>query len=356
MIRGIHITSSKIVLSENSTENIKGFFLKDGQVVTARVVELLSGNRAVFMINGRQVHVKTALPFTVGEQVPLQVAQKDARFVLELLPSNSQKAEMPSGHINRVFIKNMIWPEISKDNAKTLYRFLETISLKSGKPDQALLARLIEKGGLLFESKTAQLFTQTVQNQSLQGLKDPLASLVNQDMKGLALSELLSAEPGSAGKRTMDALIDMLETFQQISRQGSDAGRTILPLPFLSDSVFKFGQLLIDTGKPDTKTGSPKKEKLTRVSFFLEMSRLGALRADFSILNKTLSGRFLLSDPKTCQWVESCIPELEDRLSKVKFTLQNVTCETVSSEKLDKNCLIESLAKDQEYSVLNIVV
>ena len=57
------------------------------------------------------------------------------------------------------------------------------------------------------------------------------------------------------------------------------------------------------------------------------MTALGPLRADFSILEKTVAGRFLLENQDTCDYLEDLIPELRDRLSNIGYKTGKINCQ-----------------------------
>jgi len=86
------------------------------------------------------------------------------------------------------------------------------------------------------------------------------------------------------------------------------------------------------------------------------MTFLGPLRADFSILKKDITGRFLLSDDATCQYVQSMLPELKAGLERIEYKVRQIDCTTVRPEALQDTCFIEELVKARDDQVLNIVI
>ncbi len=86
------------------------------------------------------------------------------------------------------------------------------------------------------------------------------------------------------------------------------------------------------------------------------MSRLGPLRADFSILKKKMTGRFLLKDEDTCQYVKSMIPELKTRLANIDYQVHQIECTIAKKEDIQQNRFIETLVKARDNQVLNIVI
>jgi len=86
------------------------------------------------------------------------------------------------------------------------------------------------------------------------------------------------------------------------------------------------------------------------------MTQLGPLRADFSILKKEITGRFLLKDDETCDYVRSMVPELKTRLLDVEYNVRKIDCSTAKKEEIQESVFIESMVTARDDSVLNIVI
>ena len=86
------------------------------------------------------------------------------------------------------------------------------------------------------------------------------------------------------------------------------------------------------------------------------MSLLGPLRADFSVFKKEISGRFLLNDEDTCQYVRSMIPELRERLNAMDYKVHEIDCVPGDKIRLQPVDFIEALLESGSDRVLNIVI
>jgi len=186
-----------------------------------------------------------------------------------------------------------------------------------------------------------------------------LNNLLTQDVKGNILQALLSSDSQNsqttASMKSAISFMETMENFQMLNHQSSDSGRFLLPFPIFSDTAFSFGQLLIDTGDK-SNTQNKDGEKLIKLSFLLSMSRLGTLRADFSILKKEITGGFLLQDDETCEYVKSMIPELKQKLESIEYHAFNIECKTAKKEEIQPGTFIEALLNAGEDRVLNVVV
>ncbi|MCP4021363.1 MAG: flagellar hook-length control protein FliK, partial [Desulfobacteraceae bacterium] len=96
--------------------------------------------------------------------------------------------------------------------------------------------------------------------------------------------------------------------------------------------------------------------RVINLSFLLDMTNLGPLRADFSILKKAITGRFLLCDDDIRQFISTMIPQLKERMEKQGYQVHQITCETVEKVDLAVNTLIEETLRMEDDRVLNIVI
>ncbi len=356
MIGGIHISSSEMVVQKDGLKKNSITSLTKDQLITAKVLKLLPHGKALLQIGGQAVSVRTNLLLASGEEVQLKVQEKSDEIVLKLIAPAQKIPTRQISSLVRFFSKNDLLSDLSKLDIPAIKDLMHEMALKSEKSDPEFLSKLIEKNGLLFEKKIKQIIQQTISDPNIKaGINNDLQSLLNQNLKGAVLNELITPGRDVEVTRTMTTFLDTMENFQQLNHQSSETGRHLLPFPIFSESAFRFGQLLIDTGSRN-HTDEKKADKVIQISFLLDMSNLGPLRADFSILKKAITGKFLLADDQTTAYLNSMIPELKKRLAKINYELKNIECYTAKLEELDKNCLIESLVKSYDNNVLSIIV
>ncbi|CCK81719.1 flagellar hook-length control protein FliK [Desulfobacula toluolica] len=353
MITCIHVSSSQMVIHNEDDKKHTLPDLKKNQMISAKVLKLLPRGNAQLLINGQKVVAKTALLMKPGEQVQLKVLSQKDDIILKLIGPVQKMTTRQISSLVGFFSNNESIPDPADIKIKNVKELLYDMALKSDEPDKTFLPKLIEKSGMLWEKKVAQLL---LGNDLSPGIKDKLDMLLKQDIKGNILKELSGADPGRfEALKTAAAFSETLENFQVLNHHSSDSGRFLLPFPIFSESAFSFGQLLIDTGDK-TKKDNKDADKLIQLSFLLDMSRLGPLRADFSILKKKMTGRFLLKDEDTCKYVESMIPELKTRLASIDYQVHQITCITAEKKDIQHSSLIETLIKARDNKVLNIVI
>ncbi len=363
MITGVHISSSKMIIQNDDGKNDSLPKLKKNQVITAKVISQPAQGKVQLLINGKPVTAKTALLLTPGEEVQLKVVQEQDAVVLKMTGpvrkmTTSQMSSLIGFFSNRPDLPDM--DDIKMTRVKDL---IKEMSLKSDKPDHEFLPRLIEKSGITWEKKIARVL---LNESSSADLKTRINLLMKQDVKGNLLNELLNKIPlgsdvaGPDGNRssmpkTAALFLETMENFQSLNHHSSESGRYLLPFPVFSDAAFRFGQILIDIGK-NLKSENTENDRMINISFLLDMTRLGSVRADFSIFKKEIYGRFRLADQDTCDYVGSLISELKTRLADKKYHVHHIECMVAEPEDIQPGSLIETLVKSKDDKVLNIVV
>ncbi len=366
MISKIHISSPDLFVLKEIGKEIASPVFKENQLVSAKVLHLLPQGKAQLLINGQQVVAKTNLLLNPGEELQLKVVQQKDSVLLKLLEPVPPVGTKQLVSLIRFLSKNNELPDIASTKIPDLTKILQETALKSSERDDSFLPRLIENNGLLLEKKIASLLNVSSQ----EAVKSSLDQLSKQDLKGALLKQLSMEGTGGEGGQKTDVqtssvqkmvlgFLDTLENFQLLNTRTSESGRYLMPFPVFTGSDLSFGQLLIDTG--DRKEGENKENrKMIRISFLLKMTSMGSVRADFSILKKAISGRFLLENDEVCNYVKSMIPQLKTRLEQVEYAVGNVECFTAAPEEIQPNVLMESLFKNEfkneNDSVLNIVI
>ncbi len=354
MITGIHISSSELVINkEDGLKNILPKFIKD-QIISAKVLKTLPQSRAVLLVNGQKLIAKTGMMLNPGEDIQLRVLKEKDAVILKLIAPAQKITTKQISSLISFFSKNTSLPDITKSGITNVKNLLYDIALKSDKSDESFLPKLIEKSGILWEQKVARVL---IGNDSLKDIKASIDVLLKQDIKGSILKEL-SFDNAREFKdfKMADSFLKAMENFQLLNHHSSQSGRFILPFPIFCESAFSFGQLLIDIGdkgKPDNKDPD---NKLINISFMLSMTNLGLLRADFSILKKEITGRFLLEDDSICKYIKSKIHKLKERLANIDYQVHQIECRTNKKEEIEQACFIKSLVQEEDDRVLNIVI
>ena len=355
MISKIHSPPEMMIQKESGKFSGTPAFKKN-QVVSAKVVSLLSQGKALLLIDGQKVIAKTDLLLNQGEELQLKVVQQKDMVLLKLLGPTQPSGTKQLAHLIRFLSENNTLQDIARVNIPDFKNILHGIALKSGRRDDSFLPRLTENNGMMWEKKLGSLLKMAGKENFKSILDQFLKQGVKQDLKGLLLNQLSMKMPASeAQQKIIASFLEILENFQLLNTQTSESGRYLIPFPVFTGSDFSFGQLFIDTGdkKEDRNRDS---HKIIRISFLLNMTNLGSVRADFSILEKGITGKFLLENDHVRDYVKSMIPELETRFNLIEYKVGHIDCQTAAKEDIQPNVLMESLFKNEDNSVLNIMI
>ena len=365
-ISAVQIAGSKMTVVSEKGQAAAFLGDKNNRTVQARVLQVFPPDQARLLINGQKVSVKTRVPLHAGENISVKVLAHKDGYVLRLTgPSLSGKAVKPD-LLLQFFSRPDTLSSLFQTDQTPLSDILEKIALQSSRRDDVFLPRLMDKLGLLLEKKMAAVLEkqdpasatriqgsqgQGKQEQGKLGLQGPLpsenqvAKLLNsvmaEDFKGAVLKQALSPGTGADAKASGAAgLLQTLENLQLLNSQSGESGRYMLPFPVLADAGFTLGQLLVDVG--EDKDTAPEK-KMIRVSLLLDMSRLGPVRADVSILDKAVTGRFLLANDEIRAFVASMLPVLKKQMAAIDFQLLKMDCQVAAPADIAPNCLMETL-------------
>ncbi|MFO7885762.1 MAG: flagellar hook-length control protein FliK, partial [Desulfobacteraceae bacterium] len=239
------------------------------------------------------------------------------------------------------------------------------LALKSEQADKGFLPRVLNQSGLLHERNLSRLLFNPP---SVLGKESPvlgkefLAAGKDVPVFGKELPEkfsdldlkafVLKSLAGDTGKdpgliRSLKGFAETIEKFQVLNHHTSDTNRYLIPFPVFADDSLGSGQLFLDLGKA-ARERDKKESRLIKLSILLNMSFLGAVRVDGSVLNKEISGIFKVSSEDMVKFVKSHIPDLKKALLKQGFTLTSMECRMAASADLEENALFNMVLKEDQ--------
>lgn len=364
----IIVSSSEFVLEKKpGSKDTASHFVK-GQIVTARVLEVVSGRQALLLIDGKKMLAKTFVPLKPGQDIKLQATKTGFQPVLQLVEDTH--GEMPGGYIALIKSWGKSGPfthlsgllardsHISSTAEKSpmpaalnsLRQLVLDLALKSGDVAPQFLNNLIQGSGLLWEKKLFSLM-------SIPGGLQSGADWVEKDIKALAM-RLLSLTSDGQGSRLegLRTFIDGLENLQLFNKfADEESGRYLLPLPVLMQGDLKFGQMLLTLGNSSKK---PREDDnaVVKVSFLLTLTRLGDLRADFSVFGHEVSGTFGVATEEIKVFMAPRLIELSERLLSHGYDVREIGCKVVGAEILAETALFDMAIEGTHNGVLNVVI
>jgi hypothetical protein len=364
--------------------------VKPGRIINAKVVDATAQNRVQLLVGDQKLTVSTQLPLTRGMDLPMKVVRSQDGIVLKPLPNPSTPVSTetagPAANTGRAMASvpdtlpdSPPLPATEKPFQATSFQsfspakifqglgalsqlrepalndILMTLSLKSDVRDDQFLPKIIENMGLSFEKKLAGGLGDAPDKKKVAHVIKQLAS---QDLKAASLS-LAGIENDPVKGNELKHISDALDNFAQLNVKSGEVGhnqdgaRFLLPFPVWREDGFDFGQIMLDMGKTGT---ADTIRKIRSISFLLNMTALGPLRADFSILEKTITGRFLLENQETCDYLTPKVSQLRQRLSKIGYQAGNIDCQVARPEQIAPTSLMFSMKTPDDMQGLNIVV
>jgi hypothetical protein len=349
-------SASRISLQpENSHQ--PSLALSKHEIVEGRVLKPLSSGKALLAIKGRQVVAQSSIPFTEGNVLSLKVEETGLLPILKLVGVRPTHTDAVNTTLIVSAIRENLWKSIfegihdygfSRESVSRFHELMDALSSRLfSRSTPELLRGIIDKSGIMWEAKVKNALT----HQSI-GI-DNFNELISGDLKGL-MSKLLAAKGEEAV--LLERFVSTLENIQILNHLGLEHGRKIfLPVPMqLPGGLFTIGQLLIQLPqRRQDETGNKKVGKdVSRITFLLELSILGPLRADLTIHDRSIEGRFLLTDEEAKSRVEGAIHSLIDRLVKSGFSVNFLECYLKEPEIVTES-LIREIIPD-EGSTLNL--
>ena len=305
--------------------------LHKNEVLEGKVLKSLSSGNVLLLINGEKVTARTHVPLSEGTVLSLRVEETLQTPVLKVLGIRLTGSDAINISMILSALKENLWESIHENidqqglpqAERVQFReLMDDLSLRlfsKSAPD--MLRTLIDKSGLSWEAKLLRAFmnkTITVDN---------LNKLIGGDLKGLVSRFLdLNQETGGLLKR----FVSTIENIQILNHIGLEQERKIfLPVPIqFADGLFTLGQLLIHLPRKEKDEGGKQKpdRNVFSITFLLEMSNLGPVRADLAIKGEEIEGRFLLAKKETKSLIETNILSFISNLKDRGFKISHMYC------------------------------
>ena len=349
------VSSSKISLHSvgNTTFYPK---LVENEIVEGKVLKSLSLKNVLLLIKGKRIMAKTHMPLREGSVISLKVEEVHPNPVLKMLGTINENVKTINTSMILTGLKKNLWKTIIEnidhyilpDNDKKLFKeLMDDISKKLFlKPNPDLLRELVDKSGIGWEAKLREIVTSKT-NFS----KTNINELISADLKGFG-SKLISLMEGQ--NDLFKRFVSTIENLQLLTQFGLEQERKIfIPIPFqFPDGLFTMGQLLIHLHENKKNNGDVKdKDKdFFRISFLLEMSNIGPLRADLVVRQKQINGRFLIVEEKAKSIIEKQLPFLIKTLEEKGFVIPHFECHMKEPAEI-KDPLIKEIIYKENHNI-----
>jgi hypothetical protein len=321
------------------------------EVVEGKVLESYTLDRALLLLKGKKVHARTHVPLREGSVLSFKVQQVSPTPILRLIGARFTHADAVNGSIILPAIKQNLWREVMENmpqyglprEALSLFRKLMinlSMRLFAGSSPE-LLKVFIDQSGFRWEAKLKEMLL----NRGI-GQGD-LNELLARDLKGLSSKFLVNQEQ----KGGLERLISTIENVQLLNKFGLEQkGKLFFPIPLqFPDGHFTVGQLLIQLPQSQEDEGKRAREdgkRIFRITFLLELSRLGPLRADLALREKDITGKILITRQEAKSRIEKGLPILVDRMRERGFSIHSMECQLRKREIVTQSLLSEIIQQE----------
>jgi len=333
--------------------------LSRNELVDGKVLKSLSPEKALLSIKGSIVTAKTSVPLKQGGILSLKVQEESPVPILKLLGIKSGDSNAPNIPALFSAIEENLWKSVydalgqdgqPKETSSHLRALMSDLSMRLFlRQSPALLGEFIDMSGITWEAKLRKrLITRSTGG-------DDVIKMLKEDVKGLA-SQLLALKPEKAD--LLERLVSTIDNIQLLNhRMLRQSGQIFLPIPLqFPDGLFSVGQLLIQL--PENKSdrqGREKKEKdRYSITFLLELSHLGRLRADLTVRGKEIQGKFLLTQKEAKLLIERSIPLFVTKMQEKGFFFTFMECQLKEPEAVQQT-LMSTIIHDME-NTINLVI
>jgi len=350
-------SSSKISLQPNDNKTIYPK-LVENEIVEGKVLRSFSLKNVLLLIKGKEIMAKTHMPLREGSVISLKVEDVHPNPVLKLLGVVNENIETLNTSTILTGLKENLWKTIIEnidqwmipDSDKKLFKVLIDDISKNllQKPNPDLLRKLIDKSGIAWEAKLREIVTSKTNYGKIN-----INEVITGDLKGFG-SKILSLLDGQSD--FFERFISTIKNFQLLNQVGLEQERKIfIPIPVqFSDGLFAIGQLLIHLNGNKNKDGNGKEKDYFKISFLLEMSNLGPLRADLVVRQKQINGRFLIVEEKAKGIIEKQLPSLIKTLEQKGFVIPHFECHIKEPVEI-KDTLIKEIIHKESHNINFIV-
>jgi hypothetical protein len=328
------------------------------EVVEGKVLESYSLDKAMLLLKGKKVNARTHVPLREGRVLSFKVQEVFPTPILKLIGVRFTHSDAVNSSVIRTAIEQNLWKTVMEnmpqyglpgETLALFRRLMVYLSMRlfvTSPPE--LLKVLVDQSGLRWEAKLRKALL------NIRTGRDNLNRLIEGDLKGLVSKFLaLKGEKGALLKRFVSAIQDI----QLLNKFGLEQeGKLFLPIPMqFPDGLFTVGQLMIQLSQREGDEGKGQKKddkSLFRITFLLELSHLGPLRADLAVRGKDIKGMFLLTRKEARLRIEKSIPIFISRIKERGFSL-HIECHCKHPEIVKKPLITEII--QEEGSTISLV-
>jgi hypothetical protein len=343
-----------INVNEIAKSDISGKNIAQGEVIAAKVIEALTGNRYLLALKNLQIIATSTIPLNAGEKLILRVNSLQPQMILNIVEGQKpESADLvnekllqwrsnPNSFLDVIgklaeFAKNIQSQDLplnfsSKNVIQLLSLFDEIIFSNSTKENQLFLKEFVSKTGLLLENTLQQLVQETLKGKVEQPLTDNIKSLL---LKLSSTAEQMLKESSKFDPQITAKLMNIssfteeaiksIETRQVLNAvfQDSDNG-LVLQIPLALAEGMRSADIFI---MPEDKKGKGKnKFSSANVVIFLDLDILGKIAANIRVSEGNFRCIIKCDREEVKDLINNELVILKKKLSGIGYKIDYIDC------------------------------
>ena len=304
------------------------------------VVESYSSNTALLLIKGKRLIARTSVPLPPGKTVALRVEETAPLPVLRLIGLKAADPRVANLPLLLSAIDENIWQSVyawARQNplqsnlASLLQRALKDWRGDFSGMGPESLKKMLDRSGYHWEAKLGQLVRPKKTSVDL-------SNLVEGDLKG---ETIRSMAQGEGGNSLLKRLLHVIEEVQILNLGLLENRKIFLPIPLeFPDGWYTVAQLLIHLpGRREDPSGKEEK-RVTHITLLLNMSGLGCLRIQMTIMGKNIEGVCMTGSEETRAYLERNISSFLESLGERGFSVRSFACVLKDLREVERNLLL----------------
>jgi hypothetical protein len=309
------------------------------EIVQARVIHPYTDRGAIIAIKQRNVIARSHVPLEKDQLLLLRVEHTSPTPRLSLLGVTGRSAgpsillQAVEQNLWRQVMETLARSATTAEEGRVLRELLKDLSSFFRAGGRHSMREWIGKSGLVWENKLRVLCLQG------RGSAEDLNRVVAGDLKG-ALARMVKKEQAAAP--LIERLLNVIESMQCFnSGIANQSGKLLFLIPCqFPDGFWTVAQLVVQNRQDGTRKGSGK-GRSCRIVLFVQLERLGFVRAEMAIQDKEVRIAFLSESPQSRSRLEAHLHVLIDRLQDRGFRVGEATCEVGDRDLLRKSLVLE---------------
>ena len=333
--------SQRITLGRENPSDALPKLLRN-ELVEGEVVESYFPDTALLLIKGRRLIARTSVPLPPGKTVALRVEETAPLPVLRLIGLKAGDARVASLPLLLSAIDENIWQSVyawARQNplqsnlASLLQRALKDWGGDFLGMGPESLKKMIDRSGYRWEAKLGQLVRQ-------KGMSEDPSKLLEGDLKGETIKSMAQ---GEGGNPLLKRLVHVIEEVQILNLGMLENRKIFLPIPLeFPDGWYTVAQLLIHFPRRREDPSGKEEKKVTHITLLLNMSGLGCLRIQMTIMGKNIEGVCMTGSEETRAYLEKNISSFLAGLGEKGFSVRSFACILKDLQEVERNLLITS--------------